>query len=258
MKRFSAVSFISCLLAGLLLYILSGCASVYNPATGKYETQFIDTSQEVSIGTNIARQIEQRYCVLDDPALNGRLNFVGQRLAAVSDRKDLVHHFKIIDKDSVNAFTILGGYVYVHKGLLEKVSSDSEFAAVLGHELGHSAARHSAKRLEADLGYQILSSLIFKNEKYADLQRAVDISVDFIMLGYGREDELMADRLGVKYMMRAGYNPEAYIDFLKKLQKMEGDEPGGIGVFFSSHPPISERIMAVRTEIGWLRANGLW
>lgn len=231
---------------------------MYNPATGKQEMQFVTTSEEINIGTNIASQIESRFGIVRDPALEGRLNFIGQRLAAVSDRRDLVHHFKIIDKDSVNAFTILGGYVYVHRGLLDKVSSDSELAAVLSHELGHSAARHSAKRLEADMGYQILSSLIFRNEKYADLQRAVDISVDFIMLGYGREDELTADRLGVKYMMRAGYNPQAYVDFLKKLQAMEGDVPGGIGVFFSSHPPISERIMAVRTEIGWLNANGLW
>lgn len=239
----------------VLILVLSGCATVYNPATGRYEAQFVDTSQEVSVGANIARQIEQRYGVLDDPALNGRLNFIGQRLAAVSDRKDLVHHFKIIDDKNMNAFTILGGYVYVNKGVFDFVASDSELAAVIAHEIGHSAARHSAKRLEAGLGYQILSGLIFSNEKYADLQRAVDLSLNFVMLGYGRQDELLADRLAVKYLMRAGYNPQAYVMLLEKMQAREGSEPGAIGVFFSSHPPISERIMTARAEIGWLKAN---
>lgn len=240
-----------------LIFFISGCATVYNPATGRKEVQFVTTQQEVSIGSNISKQIEKRMGITEDPAMQGRINYIGQRLAAVSDRKDLVHQFKVVNQESVNAFTILGGYVYVHKGLIDKTSSDSELAAVIAHELGHSAARHSAKRLEADMGYQILSGIVFSNEKYADLQRAVDMSVDFIVLGYGRKDELLADRLGVKYMMRAGYNPQAYIDFLKKLQAMEDSEPSGVGVFFSSHPPISERIMAVMAEIAWLKLNGV-
>ena len=240
-----------------LLLTLSGCATVYNPATKKQEVQFITTQQEVSIGSSIARQVEEKFGIINDPALEGRLNFVGQRLAAVSDRRDLAYHFKIVNQKSVNALTILGGYIYVHKGLIDKVSSDSELASVVAHEIGHAAARHNAKRLEADMGYQLLSGLVFSNPKYANLQRAVDISVELMMRGYGREDELLADKLGIKYMMRAGYNPQAFVNFLEKLQSMESGQSYGIGDFLSDHPSWKERIVDARAEISWLEINGL-
>src|SRR3989338_7483157 len=108
------------------LFFVSGCATVYNTATQKQEYQFVSTAQEVNIGRDMSRQIEARFGILNDPALNGRLNVVGQRLAAVSDRKDLVYYFKVVNDDTFNAFTIPGGYIYVNKGLLDKISSDSE------------------------------------------------------------------------------------------------------------------------------------
>ena len=238
------------------LFFVSGCATVYNTATQKQEYQFVSTAQEVNIGRDMSKQIEARFGILNDPALNGRLNVVGQRLAAVSDRKDLVYHFKVINDDTFNAFTIPGGYIYVNKGLLDKISSDSELAAALSHEIGHVAARHPAKALEANLGYGILSSLIFSGGKHSDLQMAFDITMGLARNGYSRQDELLADRLGVKYMMKAGYNPQASVDLLKKLLAQENDEPGSLGVFFRSHPYASERIMAVMEEIGWLKAKG--
>jgi predicted Zn-dependent protease len=238
-----------------LLFVICGCATVYNSATGKQEIQFIGTSEEVNIGIDIAKQIEKRFGVVKDPALAGRLDFVGQQLAAVSERRDLAYHFKIINDNSFNAFTILGGYVYVNKGLLDKVSSDSELASALGHEIGHVAARHPAKALEANLGYQILTGLIFSRGKNANFQRALDVSMSLIRNGYSRQDELLADSLGVKYMMAAGYSPQGFIVLLEKLRALEGAQPGSIGEFFSSHPPTSERIMAVKAEISWLNRD---
>ena len=231
------------------LFFISGCSTVYNPATGRQEIQFVSTQEEINIGANISKQIEAELGILNDPASEGRLNYIGQRLAAVSDRKDLPYYFKIIKDNSFNAFTILGGHVYVNSGLFVKVSSDSELAAVLSHEIAHVAARHPAKALEANLGYQILMSLIFKDGENANLQQAVDISMGLIRNGYSRQDELLADRLGIRYMTKANYNPQAYVDLLEKLQAMEGNEPGSIGEFFSSHTAASDRIMAAKAEI---------
>jgi predicted Zn-dependent protease len=107
-----------------------------------------------------------------------------------------------------------------------------------------------------NLGYSILSSIVFGNGKHSDLQMAFDITMGLARNGYSRQDELLADKLGVKYMMRAGYNPQASIDLLKKLLAQEKDEPGSLSVFFRSHPYASERIMAVEEQIGWLKASG--
>ena len=231
------------------IFFLSGCATIYNPATGRQEVQFITTQQEVSVGSDIAEQVEKKFGVLNDPAQQGRLNFIGQRLALVSDRRDLEYYFKIVNEKSFNAFTLPGGFIYVHKGLLDKMGSDSELASVLAHEIGHVAARHPAKALEMNLGYDILSSIIFHDEKYANLQKAVDMSLYFIRNGYGRQDELLADRLGVRYMKRAGYRPEVYLDVLKKLEELEAGNGSAMHVLFSDHPAVAERVEAIKEEI---------
>jgi len=251
--QFCVFRFAFCAL--FILFFISGCATVYNSATRRQEYRFITTSEEVKIGSDIARQIEARFKVVNDPIRQGRLNYIGQRLSVVCDRQDLIHTFKIVDEKSINAFTILGGHIYVHSGLLDFIKSDSELASVLAHELGHSAARHSAKRLETGMGYQILAGLVFHDSKYADLARAVDISVDLIIRGYSRQDELLADRLGVKYLIKSGYSPQASIDVLRRLQEKDGSGPQGIGIFLSDHPLMPERIKTVAQEIERLKTE---
>jgi beta-barrel assembly-enhancing protease len=238
----------SILICGLI--ILSGCTTIYNSATGKRETIFIDTQTEVSLGSDMAKEISREKKIVNDLGMQERLEKVAKRITAVSDRQDISYHFNIVNEKEFNAFAIPGGNVYINSGLMDAVNDD-ELAAVVGHELGHIAARHSVKRLQAVLGYQLLSSIALGASGGKQVFQAVDVVFNAIVLGYGRKDEFLADRLGVKYSKAAGFNPRGMVTFFQKLkQESKGSWPSL--VFLSSHPPIDERIKQAQIEISAL------
>ena len=235
----------------LIVIFLCGCATIYNPATQKKEFIIFDTKTEVSLGKSFSKQIEKEFKLLNDEVLNDRLEIIGKNVSTVSDRQDLEYHFFIVDDDQLNAFALPGGFIYVNKGVLD-ISTDDELACVLGHEIGHVAAKHSMKKLQAVLGYQILINIAFRKSS-TDLINSIDIIFNIVSLGYSRKDERLADKLGVKYAWKAGYNPEGMITFFYKLR----NEAKKLGphfnlLFLSSHPPIEERIKNVKKEIGLL------
>ncbi len=237
------------LIRGLFLVVLvslSSCATTYNPATGQKEFIFITTPTEVSIGNMLATKISKQFKISKDAEKIDRLSRIGKKIADVSDRKDLVYHFNIIEDESLNAFTSPGGYIYVHSGVMDK-ATDDELASVIAHEVGHVAARHIAKKLQAQIGYDILLNIASRKSGITELHRAASVSYNLIMLGYSRKDELLSDRLAVKYAYKAGYDPYAMISFLKKLQKAGGKEMGV--VFLRSHPYASQRIKMLEKAI---------
>lgn len=227
-------------------FALSGCATIYNPATEQQEFIFITTPTEVSVGNIIATKISKQFKISEDPEKIDRVTKIGEKLAWVSDRRDLKYHFKIIEDEGLNAFTSPGGYIYVNSGVVEK-ATDDELACVIGHEVGHVAARHIAKKLQAQLGYDILMNIATRKGGLGELQRAASISFDLIMRGYSREDELQADKLGSKYAYKSGYDPYAMITFLKKLQETKNIDLGFI--FLRTHPYTSQRIEMLKSEI---------
>ncbi len=237
--------FIILLLLGISL-ALSGCATTYNPATERKEFIFITTATEVFLGKALATKISNQHKFSKDPQKINRVREIGQKIAKVSDRKDLVYHFNVIEDEGLNAFTSPGGYVYVNSGVLED-ASDDELACVIGHEVGHVAARHIAKKLQARIGYDILMNIAVRKGGLGDFQNAVSISYNLIRLGYSREDELLSDRLGVKYAYKSGYDPYAMITFLKRLE--DAKKQGLDLAFLRSHPYASERIKVLKTEI---------
>lgn len=224
---------------------LNGCVTIDNRATGRKETLLIDTASEVSLGKDLDVQVQKKLKLYPQQDLQARLNFIGNRIAGVSDREDLVYRFRIIDDQTLNAFALPGGFVYVHKGVMD-VASDDELAGVLGHEIGHVAARHSVKRLQANLGYQLLIGIALGVTGKQYVGDALGVVFDSVNLGYSRKDEYLADRLSVRYAKRAGFNPLGMVSFLEKLEKKAR---GFKLVFFSSHPPIKERIKKVKEEI---------
>ncbi|MDD5449205.1 MAG: M48 family metallopeptidase [Candidatus Omnitrophica bacterium] len=209
----------------------------------------ISTADEVRIGQKMAAEIEKKYKPDEDIFVQARLRAIGNVIAAVSDRKDLTYYFKVLKDKDVNAFTTPGGYVYVFRGLIDKTGSDSELASVVAHEIGHVAARHAAKKMEIDMGYNLLMSIVFSGKSNADTARYIDIGFNLIALGYSREDELFADKLGIRYLIKAGYDPYGMVSFMEKMEKMEKEEGGAPIYILSSHPYMSQRIEEARKEI---------
>ena len=238
----------SLLLLVALPFLLCGCVTIYNQATGKRETLLIDTKNEVRLGSNMDRQLEGELTILDDPRMQSRLDSIGKKIAASSDRTDLVYAFRIVKDKELNAFAIPGGFIYVNSGLMQSANND-ELAGVLAHEVGHIAARHSVKKLQAVLGYQIVMGLVLGTGTSQSMAKAIDIVFNLSSLGYGRQDELLADKLAVRYVKKAGYNPKGIVTFFKKLKKEE-EKRGGLNIeFLSSHPEVDERIKRVEREI---------
>jgi len=232
-------------------FLFSQCSAEYNLATKKEELLLFSTAREVSLGRSIAKGVEKRFKACKDAKLQERLGRIGQRLVSVCDREDISFFFTVLEDKRINAFALPGGYVYVSRKLLEETDSDDEIAAVLAHEIGHIAARHSIKRLQASLGYSLLSILALAATKDPRFKRGTDLAFSQVMLGYSREDELLADKLAVEYMQESGYNPEAIITFLKKLKQIEKEKPRRtlIPSFARTHPYLPERIGAAKQEI---------
>ncbi len=236
-------------LTPLVLLLLTGCATSFNPATQQQETLLISSEQEIRLGEALSKQVEKEYKPLHDPELLARLDRVGERLVAGADRRDLLYHFNIVEEKEPNAFALPGGPIYVTSGLLKMVQSDDELAAVLGHEIGHVTARHAVKRLQAALGLQLLEALAV-GTRTADgtTREGMDLAFVSILTAYSQQDELQADRLGVRYLKRAGYQPLAAIDFLTRLRDYTYKQPIHQFSYFRTHPYFADRIRAVRAE----------
>ena len=228
---------------------LAGCATSYNPATERQETLLIDTEQETRIGESVAKKVEEEMTIVRDPALLERLDRISHRLVEVADRKNLMYRFSIVEDKEPNAFALPGGPVYVTTGLMEMVKSDDELASVLGHEIGHLTAKHTVKRIQGALGGQLLQLLaVTAGAPDARTRAGMDLAFASIMTAYSQADELEADRLGTRYLKRAGYQPLAGIDFLTRLRNYTNKQPPRRFSYFRTHPFFGDRIRVVRGE----------
>lgn len=231
---------------------LSGCVTQeYNTATGREDIMLIDTEKEINMGRRIAENIEENPEIkLDpDPLMTERIQLIGQRIAEVSDRKEVNYTFRVIDMDDVNAFALPGGYIFIFKGLVEKVETDDELASVIAHEVAHIVARHSIKRLQGGIGYTILQILMAASSSNASDVRGVNAAFGHLLMSYSREDEALADSIAVKYLKKAGFDPMAMISFLKKMQEVNREQPIRPYSSYRSHPHIADRIRMVKQEL---------
>ncbi|MBI3991400.1 MAG: M48 family metalloprotease [Candidatus Omnitrophica bacterium] len=238
------------ILLSVLILWLGGCATEYNPATQRQELIMISTDQEVKMGTSISRQIEEKLKLSKDERVRQRVDAIGQKIAALCERKDIVYHFNVLDEKDINAVSLPGGFIYVNQGLLDMVKdNDDELACVIGHEIAHIVAKHSVKKLQGVMGYNFLRVLMGVGGVGGDVSRGADFAFNQLLLAYSREDELLADKLGVTYAKSADYNPEAMITFLEKLRGHERKEPLRPFRYSRTHPYISDRIRIVRQTI---------
>ncbi len=234
--------------------ILIGCA--VNPATRKTEFMLVSENQEVNIGKSVDKQVkEEMGLYLELPRLRAYVQRMGDIIGRNSDRPQLDYQTEIIDTPDFNAFAVPGGFVYVHRGLLEKINSADELASVMGHEMAHVAARHSASQISKSqiMNIGLMAADIATGGAVNDYGQMVNLGAMLAFNKFSRDDEREADHFGVKYMTLAGYNPAASIDMMKHIQKLHEKEPGGFDVWFMTHPATSERITNLTHEIELLR-----
>jgi len=235
---------------------LAGCATTYNPATGRNEIILISSSTEVSLGQKVIPQLLKEYPLSDDSGLQKRLESIGSRIAEVCDRQDIGYKFSVLKNKELNALTIPGGFIYVNEGLM-KVLNDDELAYVVAHEAGHTAARHIVKKIQSSMAYQLILTAAFAglggdSGGAASALSAVDTVYGLVQLSYSRKDEYEADRLGAKYALRSGFDPYASILALEKIKKEEGPNWKVLG-YFRTHPYADERIAALKKFIPELK-----
>jgi len=231
---------------------LSACAS--NPVSKKQEFVLMSEKQELALGQQLAAQYRQQLSLLaEDSAAAQYVNQVGQRLATVADRPELFYHFYVVDDATINAFALPGGHIFIHRGLLNHLNNEAELAAVLGHEIGHVTARHAVRRYTQIQSYQMGMAI---TSIFVPIPQAIGnisklLATSFIS-GFGREQELQADLLALKYAPKAGYDPHAVIALLSTLQRLEhirtlekkdaGEKSPEYHGAFATHPETSQRI----------------
>ena len=245
----------------VLSSVFMGCATEYNVATKSEEWIYYDTNKEIRLGQSVARQIEKTYKISANPALQERIKTIGEKVAGVSDRKELLYYFNVIEAreekdkkdidEEVNAMALPGGYIYCFKGLFSAANpTDDELACVLAHEVGHVAAKHSLKKLQGSMGYLLLKIIASQVPDAPGLTQGLDAAFFELMMGYSREDELLADRLGTRYARLAGYDPRGMITFLGKLQAINRKKPIRPFSYAKTHPYAPDRIRVVKEELG--------
>ncbi|MFQ5722108.1 MAG: M48 family metalloprotease [Candidatus Aminicenantales bacterium] len=265
-----------------LILFISGCAVVEKgvnilPTGGKISEKdkkaVIKTSQalrktfaditeeeEYYIGRTVAALILSRYPVYNHKALTSYVNYVGNAVAIYSDRPEIYsgYHFLILDSEEVNALSAPGGFIFISKGLLKRCRDEEMLASILAHEIGHVSAKHGLKSIKKSrlidafkiIGQQIAQR--YSPEKLAkltDIFEGVlsDIAEKLIERGYDRKYEYEADKLGVKFASRTGYDPHGLADFLKAMVA-EASKPGLKG-WFQTHPSPQDRLARVNKEI---------
>lgn len=248
--------------AGALLVLLclwvASCA--INPVTGRQELMLVSEADETLLGRKTDVEVVKQYGIYHDPQLSAYLNGFCQQLAQVSHRPNVPYQLKIVNTSVVNAFAVPGGYIYLTRGILAYVNNEAELVGIMGHELGHIAARHSAEQLSraqlANVGLGLGMVLVPELRYVSDLAQ---FGVGMLFLKFSRDDERQADDLGVEYTSKLGYDATQMADFFDSLARMESaSSRNGLPEWFSTHPnPVDREKEVDRRADEWRQDLGL-
>ncbi len=217
---------------------------------GRGMGNWYSTDTEIKMGKMYADQIEKSTRFITDPVVTEYVNRVGQNIVKNSDCK-VPFTIKVIDSDEINAMALPGGFFYVNSGLILNADEEAELAGVMAHEIAHVCAHH-AVREQTRMNYAQLGTipLIFIGGWTGyGIYEAASLGVPLTFLHFSREFEAQADYLGVQYMYRAGYDPQAFISFFEKIQALEKRKPGMVSKAFADHPQTPDRILHTQEEI---------
>lgn len=245
------------LLALLAFMALGLGACSTNPATGEQQfTALMSPQQEAKVGASEHQKIVQQFGLVQDLALQSYVDQIGVRLAKNTERSDVQYKFYILDSPIVNAFALPGGYVYVSRGLLALANNEAELAGVIGHEIAHVTARHSAERYSTSVVTSLGAAVVSAAVGSSGVSQALGLGSNLYLSSYSRGQENEADTLGIRYLARGGYDTGAMSSFLNSLQndsaleaRIAGKE-GNAFSYFSTHPATGDRVSKTMAEAG--------
>ena len=244
------------LIAAVLLGFVAACAT--NPVTGRREFTLMSEAQEIAVGRESDPQIRAEMGVYGDAELQKYVSDIGMRLARASERPNLPWQFTVVDQPAINAFAVPGGFIYITRGILAYLADEAELVGVLGHEIGHVTARHSAQQYTRSLGGMIgltaLGAFVPAARPFGQLS---ETALGVLFLKYGRDDELQSDRLGAGYALAGGWDPAGVPGMLSTLGRLDqaaGDRKG-IPNFLSTHPDPLARVQEITPEVQQMRTN---
>lgn len=212
---------------------------------------FYSTEKEIAIGKQMAAEVERQAKIVSDPVIAEYVNRIGQNLVRNSDAK-VPFTIRVIDSEEINAFALPGGFFFVNTGIITAADNEAELASVMAHEIGHVAAHHGMKQqTRSDLvNYASIPMMIFLGgwTGYA-IRQGASLGIPIGFLAFSRAQEAEADMLGLQYMYKTGYDPNAFVDFFEKVETHEKNKPGSVAKVFETHPPTPERIEATQKSI---------
>src|SRR5271170_2988085 len=210
------------------------------------------TESEIKMGKGYSMELERSTKMITDPVVTEYINRIGQNIVKNSDCK-VPFTIKVIDSDEINAMALPGGFFYVNSGLILAADEEAELAGVMAHETAHVCAHHAARQM-TKLNYVQIGSIpliIFTQGSWTGygIYEATQLAIPIGFLQFSRMDEAEADWLGVQYMYKSGYDPQAFIQFFEKLDALEKHKPGTLAKVFADHPQTPDRIMHSEEEI---------
>ena len=217
-----------------------------NPVTGKKEIMLVSEAQELAMGQQADPGIIANFGLYNDERLQTFINEKGKQMGAISHRPNLDYQFRILDSPVVNAFAVPGGYVYFTRGIMAHFNNEAEFAGVLGHEIGHITARHSAAQMSKQQLYGgLFVAGMIVSEDFRQMSELGQQALGLLFLKFGRDDESQSDELGVDYSTQVGYDSHEMANFFGVLHRIQQKAGVNIPTFQSTHPDPVDRFNKV-------------
>ena len=239
--------------AALLLSMISAAGCAVNPVTGERQLMLMSEEKEIELGKrSYPLYTQMSEGEFPDPELQAYVNRVGRRLAKLSHRPDLPYAFNVVNASEINAYALPGGKISITRGLLSRMENEAQLAAVLGHEIGHVAARHQAAGYTRQVIAGVLTAVGVAALETARvrggelLAQGGMLAANLVLMKYSRDQERQSDELGMEYMTRAGYNPQGMVQVMEILLSAQKKQPSAVEALFLSHPLTTERLATAK------------